>query len=138
MRIKMWGLAAIVAAVVAGCGSSGSSSGPISSAKQWYAALASQNGQKICELSTPARRTAMISLTAQLPGGQPQSCAAAADRLLRVISAERLAEFAGARPRLTKQSGNRAEVAKGPGGGWVRLERSGTRWLVASTSEESG
>jgi hypothetical protein len=136
VRIKMWGLAAAVAVVLAGCGSSASSS-PVSSAKQWYAALATRNAQKICDLSTEARKAAMISITAQISGGT-QSCAVAADRLLGLIRAEKLAEFARARPQLIKQSGNRAEVAKGPGGGWVRLERSGARWLIASTSEESG
>jgi len=76
----------------------------------------------------------MIELTAGLVKGA--SCVASANRLLQIIPAKRLAEFGRARPTLTKQSGDSAEVAKGPGGGWVKLQRSGSKWLVASTSEE--
>ena len=129
--VKTLGLLSLIA-LVAGCGSSGNN-GPLQTASQWLASRASSNGKKLCELSTPAWRAEIVGAAKRLSTRKAWTCAAAATEILGSTLGEiKLSNGQHTHPRLVKRSGPTAEVQVGKGEATLKLERFGSKWLVAS------
>ena len=124
--------AALAALALAGCGGS-SGPTPVQVGEQWYRATAAGDGNKLCQLSTPDRRSRFIEIASRLPGGKTSAstCTAAVDLTLKHFGgSERLSKLAHVRIHLLSQSKTAAEV-QAEKAAPLKLVRSGSDWLVS-------
>ena len=126
--------AALAAAVLVGCGSSGPT--PVQVGEQWYRATAAGDGNKLCKLSTATRQRRFIELAKRLPGGATgaSTCAAAVELTLKHFGGSaRLGKFAHVHVRLVSQNKTTAEV-QAENAAPLQLVRSGSSWLVSGAA----
>ena len=132
MHFKRMILAALTAAVLAGCGGGSDEDQVREVASDFTAAFADSDAKRACELMTSEAKQQIVKAAAALGGGECEKTMSAATGLLDESQKDALRDA-----EITKVtiSGDRAEVTQSAdvgdsGDGPMQLAKRGDRWLV--------